>query len=228
MPLPDYLQQLTNPYRSVAGNTFEGRPPIERKKGLPAGGGNLGGETDSNPALAALHGNLSTLFGGNRFTGYNVSRAPTPYNPSGSMAGGKMSMGESGPSIHGYTEGGIPTDLFSQLTGRGPTADDVYNQNGGLAPQHNQMGGLPQVGSGYPGYNPYAGLGTGKEDDWVTRDRGKPSTPFPTGPALGEGDPNFNTLTPSTSRAPVDTSHYIPMQHLMRGDILGYIKSLQK
>lgn len=114
------------------------------------------------------------------------------------------------PKIEGYVGNGIQTNDFSNAVGRAPTADDYYNLR--------NQARTPQV-------SPYLSP------------QPKPAVPFPTGPALGAGDPNFNTLpssalldaqtaqakinAPPTSVVPFPTGDPLPIQpdidHLAKG-----------
>lgn len=133
-----------------------------------------------------------------------MKRAGNPFVTNGGFQSREEGGGFEGSQIHGYSGGGIPTNLFSQLTGRGPTAADVEQANGGgLAPPHNQMGTLPPPGilGGTPIADP-TGVDVSGDQQWVKDARAHPFTPrapFPTGPAW---NPNTDLPDIAQPKAP--------------------------
>lgn len=81
----------------------------------------------------------------------NRAAGGTTWAPMGQVQDGQFFKGPSagsggpmtgGPTIHGYNKSGIPTNQFQDAFGRAPTAQDYYNEFGGLSPAHPQMGSL--------------------------------------------------------------------------------------
>lgn len=147
------------------------------------------------------------------------------------------------PTIHGYAGGGIPTNLFSQLTGRGPTASDVEQANGGgLSAPHSSMGSLQQfdmmqrmpsqwdmlqMSGGNPmlGHN-YMSHGrpseVGPASDWS----GSAGSDWaPKGPQFWTDHPPSLPEAFSGSKQGVPpSSSYLPTLNLLNGQISQYLK----
>lgn len=164
-----------------------------------------------------------------------------------STIGGDYGGYGGGSAIHGYSGGGIPTNLFSQLTGRGPTAHDVEQANGGsLGPQHNQMGSLDQftalqqrmtpwqqlqMAAGAPttqGHRspiaasvPLAGMDSRDipTDTMMAAEGGNISAGQPV--IVGERGPE---LVVPDRHSTVIPNEYLPTMHLLNGDILSFLK----
>lgn len=183
MPTPSYY-----PYRI-------GQPTV-------AGGSNLGAvAAEQDPAKAKRDEFMNQMR-------YRMGLSPLrhPLAMTGgfqsSMDEGRHHGGYSEPPqrIEGYHGAGLPTNLFSQLIDRAPTASDVeMAQGGGLSPNFPQMGSLPYYAS--PMSLPWNGYDDSQDQQWVKdARRQKPAMPpFPTGP---DWNPNtLDTSAPSTAGA---------------------------
>ena len=151
------------------------------------------------------------------------------------------------PQIHGYSGGGIPTNLFSQLTGRGPTAADVEQANGGsLGPQHNQMGSLAEFDAMQQNMTPWQQLQMAAGAPMtaarpspiahsipITADNADNIPPnammaadggeIPMGQPVVVGERGPELMVPNQN-ATVIPHEYLPTHYLMKGDIMGYLK----
>ncbi len=274
---PEYMAYLAQRKRSM-GAPFARSHAYSPPGPTPVVG--AGGGTGTTPGTSGLH-----PVGGETWE-MNSNRDGVQFNGP-SQYSGRSAGGDTGERIHGYSGGGIPTNLFSQLTGRGPTAADAEALNGGgLSPQFNQMGSLdsyyalqrnpsqwqqlqmrtPQAGSdpmagvmgnhignnqlvdrtqgpGFrdmdrtpiaspiPSSSPFTGKPWTAPDPWEAQqahvmtaaDGGN----IPAGQPVIVGERGPEMVVP-TKDSTVIPHEYLPLQHLMQGNILEYLKRFMR
>jgi len=226
-----------NPFRAIGGMTV-------------AGGANTG-------VMGALQhpdefNRSSFLADKMRASGGSPAMTLPALNPFATVGGIQSSMGHGGygggygqPRIHGYSGGGIPTNLFSQLTGRAPTASDVEMANGGgLSPQFNQMGSLNQfdamqrspsqwqmlqIMAGAPTTTASPSMARTPLQD-ITADNIPPNTMMaadggdvPAGNPVIVGERGPEMIVPQHNVS-VIPHEYLPVLHLLNGQMEQYLK----
>lgn len=166
-----------------------------------------------------------------------------PFATNGGFQSREEGGGFDGTQIRGYSGGGIPTNLFSQLTGRGPTAYDVEQANGGgLVPAHNQMGTIPMNAGLSPWQMLQQAAGAPMTTAMpspvahripITADNADNIPPnammaadggnIPAGQPVVVGERGPELMVPSQNSTVVP-NEYLPTHMLMKGDILGYLR----
>lgn len=238
MPLPTDYQQYALRRRMAMGLPFARSKAYNPAGPTPVVG--AGGGTGTTPGTAIPH------VGGDTWE-MNSNRDGQQFNGPSQWRAGFAGGGDTGERIHGYSGGGLPTNLFSAEMGRAPTAADVEQANGGgLSPNYPQMGSLNsyqdwlrgpsqwqrlQAQPGLPTTPPVAGKRSPFDGaPWAGPDLDHPDVfmaadggNVPMGQPVIVGERGPEMIVP-TKDATVIPNEYLPQQHLINGNILEYLK----